>query len=282
MIATPLSTAVSTYSEFIWWWLHHSDDESRVATMLGSYYDESAIDGSGPVSVVGGLGLLHPNYTWLGIEWKECLAKNEIKQGYLHMKDFGEHGSLHDYPTAKRHKLFAGLTKIINEHKQFSIGSTLSPDGYRNNFSFMSKKGPVGSRRLSIHSLCFLHAAVAQAYWAEAARYESDIPFMLDEGCPDRTDVDIAHKYLREEFPADGPPFLTRAGGLTWEDDKKFPSLQAADVISWTVRRKAANKEFDFGYEPLIEILDEFHYPADFDEGAMKKIAMRVRTKFGI
>jgi hypothetical protein len=282
MATVPLSTTASTYPEFIWWWLHHSDDESRVATMLGSYYDESAVDGSGPVSAIGGLGLLHSNYTWLEIEWNECLAKNEIKQGYLHMKDFGEHGLLSDYPSAKRHKLFLGLTKIINEHKQFSIGSTLSPGEYQNHFSFMSKKGPAASRRLSIHSMCFLHAAVTQNGWADAARYESDIPFMLDEGCPDWADVKIAHRYLREEYPADEAPFPNRAGGLTWENDKKFPSLQAADVIAWTVRRKAANGQFNFGYEPLIEILDEFHYPAHFDEGAMKKITTHVRTKFGI
>jgi len=249
--------------------------------MLGSYYDESAVDGSGPVSAIGGLGLLHPNYTWLGIEWNECLEKNDIGQGYLHMKDFGEHGCLHDYPTTKRRKLFLGLTKIINEHKQFSIGSTLSPEEYRIHFSFMSKKGPPGGRRLSIHSMCFLHAAVAQSGWAEAAGYKLDIPFMLDEGCPDRTDVDIAHRYLREQYPAEAA-YPNRAGGLTWEDDKKFPSLQAADVIAWTVRRKAAGAGFDFGYEPLLEILDEFHYPAIFNDGTMKKIAMHVRTKFEI
>ena len=134
-------------------------------------------------------------------------------------------------------------SRQTNSNKDFSVGSSLTPEQYRNQFSFLRKKrrgGRVEDEGLSIHTACFLQAAVCQAKWAEGQGYSYDIPFMSDEGCPDRKDIETAHDFLVRLFPDYLPPFPTHAGELTWGDDKKVPALQAADVVAWAVRRKAA------------------------------------------
>jgi Protein of unknown function (DUF3800) len=293
MTASVLSTDTALiYSEFIWWRLHHSDDRERLAMMLGSYYDESAVDGSGPVSAVGGLLLKHANYTWLGIEWNEAVSRSGIAQSFVHMKDFGEHGGLAAFPISRKRDLMAVLAKIINEHKYISIGSTLTPEEYTRQHSFL-KKAKKGRKykeeedeRPSIHSMCFLQAAIVQGKMAEAVEYGYDIPFMLDEGCPDRECIDRAHYDLKNYFPGRyrqeyGFPPKTHAGGLTWEDDKQLPALQAADVIVWAVRRKAANLPFNDGTEPLEEILSAHHVDQHYPEAWMVEACANLRARLG-
>jgi hypothetical protein len=266
-------------------WIEHSDDESRLALMLGSYYDESAVDGGGPVSCIGGLLLNHRGYTWLEIEWNNAVSESGIGKPYIHMKDFGEHGELANFPVASRERLFSRLSKIINSNKDFSVGSSLTPEEYKAQFFALTKRTrrkKDGDQRMSIHSACFLQAVVCQAKWAEAQGYTYDIPFMLDAGCPDRRDIDLAHAFLVNEFSAYQPPFPTHVGGLTWEDDKNFPQLQAADVVAWAVRRKASKSPFNRGYGPLLDILDEErHIDSHFKKEWMEEVSTALHAKLG-
>jgi hypothetical protein len=245
-----------------------------MAAMLRSYFDESAVDGGGPISAVGGLLLNGSQYKWLESDWNQAIADSGIGKALIHMKDFGDHGDLASFPIDEKRALLTNLARIINNRKRISIGSTLTPDQYRNHFSFLHKK-----EGLSIHTSCFLLAAVCQGKWCEEIGYVGDIPFMLDQGCPDRKDIEIAHAYLTNEFPAYQPDFPSHAGGLTWENDEKFPSLQAADVVAWAVRRKAAEMPFNKGTEPLLEIFDNTHFDAHFEKDWMAEIESGLRTR---
>jgi hypothetical protein len=252
MTSSVLSTRSATdYQEFMWWWLHHSDDPERLACMLGSYFDESAIDGSGPASAVGGLILDRHSYGNLAIDWEVALEVNKLPKKYIHMKDFGQHGELASFPVDKQRALFFDLATVINEHKYYSVGSTLTPSEFKRHQPKLPKK-----HQMTIHGTCFVQAAMIQARIAEHDRYPHDIPFMLDRGCPDRKDVDTAHTFLSGGFPDFLSGFPSHAGGLTWENDEKFAALQAADVIAWAVRRRAAGESFGWHYEPLLAIIN--------------------------
>lgn len=245
-----------TYREFAWWWLHHSDSPERVAAMFGSYFDESAVDGSGPVSAIGGLMLDGGQWFDLSREWDRALASRNFPKKFVHMKDFQQHGELANYDVEEKRKLFQKLAWIINDNKNLSIGCTLSPEDYKTLLPAVLGKNGKPKREITIHGVCFLMAATAQAKWANGQKYEHDIPFMLDGGCPDRADIDNAHVFFCKDFPRLRPDVITHAGGLTWGDDTKFPALQAADVIAWAVRRKTAGMQFSNGTEPLEEVID--------------------------
>lgn len=259
--------------------------------MYGSYYDESAVDGGGPVSAVGGLWLDHGQYTWLGVDWDKAVSSGGTGKAFVHMKDFGDHGDLCDFPIDKKRVLLDRLAMVINEHKGLSIGSTLTPEQYKDEFSFLRKATKRDKRRgdpgemLSIHATCFLQAAATQGRIAERIGYKYDIPFMLDQGCPDRPDIDRAHIFFKDEFPdlymPDEPRIVTHAGGLTWEDDTRFPALQAADVIAWAVRRKAANLPFDRGTEALESILEVRHADQHYGDEFLRDAAKILRSQIG-
>jgi hypothetical protein len=276
----------SACSEFISLWPHHSGDPERIAVMLGSYYDESAVDGSGPVSAIGGLVLDYKQYSDIGLEWNRALARHDFPQSYIHMKDFGDDNPLANYPHDLKRMLLTDLAWIIEDNKFFSVESTLTPSQYKEHFGFL-KKARIGKKykededeRLSIHSACFMQAAVLHDKWAEECGYEPEIPFMLDEGCPDRDDIDRVHTDLRFNL-LDRPVVLKHLGGIMWQDDKKIPALQAADVIAWAVRRKAAHMDFDKGTEPLTRIFEKLHMPSHFEGEWMKESASRVRGRLG-
>ena len=79
--------------------------------MLRSYYDESAVDGAGPVSCVGGLLLNHRGDTWLEFEWNEAISGSGIRKDFIHMKDFGEDGELAAFPIESKERLLVKLVK---------------------------------------------------------------------------------------------------------------------------------------------------------------------------
>ncbi len=83
--------------------------------MLGSYFDESSVDGSGPVSVVGGLLIDHANYSWLDIDWSKAVYRSNIGKDYIHMLDFGAHGDLASFPLDQKRALLTDLAAIINK-----------------------------------------------------------------------------------------------------------------------------------------------------------------------
>lgn len=260
------------YRKFIWSWIHrHSDDPGRFAVMIGSYYDESSVDGSGPIAAVGGVLMLHRDATWLEIEWFKILLRfpwllrSDSGKPYLHMKDFGQHEPLGHIHIDERRKLFAELTPLINQAKYYSIGASLRPDEYRD----YSKRIPKRSK-LTIHTVCFILAATAQAAILRSAKYDANVPFVLDNGIAEREHdaLTLAHRFITRKIPdwQPAPGHNYKAGGLDWEDDKEFPWLQVADVVAWAVRRDKSGSPFENGgYEPLREILNVKHKPAHIE-----------------
>jgi hypothetical protein len=283
MTASVLSTDTApAYSEFIWWWLHQSDDPERMAAVIGSYYDESSVDGGGPVSAVGGVVVRHRDATWLGIEWYKILDKfpellrSDSDRPYVHMKEFGKDEALADLPVDSKRELFRQLTPLINEFKYQSIGATLTPQEYRDHFNFLPKQ-----ERVTIHTSCFVLVATVQAKLMKAGKYDYKVPFMLDRGIPQKESdaLDVAHKFITGCLPDYQPEHDYQAGGLTWEDDKEIPCLQVADIVAWTVRRDRAKLPFDKGVESLRDILTVKHSPAHYEDSWMADIATDLRAR---
>ena len=244
--------------------------------MVTCYLDESAVNrgSSSPVAVVAGLLLDHEHLLWMDLAWSKAIEKHLPGRLFIHMKDFGCDGELSDLDPDVRSALFKDLVKIIRGHKFVSIEATLSHAQYQAHFSFLNKK-----ENRSIHGVCFMATAVYIRKWSVAHGCAYDIPYMLDDGCPDRKDIDETHAYMVNEFSKryDDLSF----GALAWGDDEKIPALQAADVIAWTVRRKKSGDRFLAGFEPLEELFDEHHLEQHFEETWMEEIASSLKAKLG-
>jgi hypothetical protein len=62
-------------------------------------------------------------------------------------------------------------------------------------------------------------------------------------------------------------------GTIGFDSDDDISALQAADVVSWSVRRKLAS-ELKSGFEPLAELfIGGYHLEIEYKEDTMKMIA---------
>jgi hypothetical protein len=189
------------------------------------------------------------------------------------MKDFGAHGELAHLSPQARNDLFRDLVRVILRHKFISIAGKLTHAQFEAHFSFLSEK-----ENQTIHGACFLVTAVAMTKWADMNGCKYEIPFLLDDGCPDRKDVDKAHDFMVNHFQKTYPSHF---GPLEWGDDEKIVALQAADVIAWATRRRSANEIFANGFEPLMDLFDGHHLEHEYEDAWMAEVATAMRVKLG-
>jgi hypothetical protein len=265
MIAS--ATEASTYAEGVWWALHHSNDINRRACVLTCYVDESGTDSNSTVAVVGGLILTMKQFFWLDEEWRKCLDLHNIPWP-LHMKEFGSHGKLQGVRSEARRDLFTDLAGIINDNKTMSVASTLGSEQYRRAFD--------GVTGLSMYGASFVQLAMINGTGARMGDYRDPIAYLLDTGNPYKHDAVDAHSFL----VGDEDKYPLNMGTLAFDSDNKLSALQAADVVSWSVRRKLAS-ELKSGFEPLAELFDSSHIEVAYEEEWMLGVAAALRGKMG-
>jgi len=257
--------------EIAWWSLTHSKEKHREVLVVECYLDESGTDDLSPTAVVGGLLLRQDAFFWLDVEWRKVLLKHGINPP-IHMKEFGPHGEFKDISHQARRALFTDLVRIINEHKSMSISATLTTEQYNRIFSgiFDTRKS------MSVYASCFVLLAVLNGKCAEAENYKYDIPFVVDDNNPYKHHILDAHSVVKE-FQKQVP---LNAGQLSFATDTDLCAIQAADVVSWTVRKSIVGT-FKHGFEPLPALLDEKHESQPFEEGWMIEVANALRNKYG-
>lgn len=251
----------------LWWSLHHSNDADRMAVVIDCYLDESGTDDQSPTAVVGGLLLQRDSFFCLDIEWKKALERHGINPP-LHMKEFGPHGKFKNIPHDTRRLLFSDLVKIINEHKTGTIAATLTTAQYDRHFSGLFRRKDMG-----VYGFCFILLVMIQAKSAQEGGITERIPFVMDIGNPYRHHVLEAHasiEYVQKS------QFLN-AGSLTFDCDTNLRALQAADLVSWSVRRKLTGA-FVHGFEPLPEVFASPHIEQPYEEEWLKTMADNLRA----
>jgi hypothetical protein len=224
----------------------HSSEKEVAAVRL--YLDESGTrDPNTPQAVVGGMLINYSHFLHFEESWDELLAEFEIKPP-LHVKEFTPHGRFaHINPETRRY-LFAKVVELIDSHKIASLAATLTNAEYE---QYVAKEI---RDRFSVYAMCFNLVVMMNHKLAEG-RYVGRIPFILDSGNPYAEHVRGAHagalECQREQF--------LHVGGLFFEDDANLGVLQAADIIAWGVRRRASNRHFPNGLEPIACIFDSGH-----------------------
>jgi hypothetical protein len=205
------------------------------------YLDESGTDDLSPTAVVGGVIMNEPQFVSFDKVWSLLLSKHDVP--FVHMNEFGKHGKLGHLTIEQRRALFADLVPAINDHKLFSVVSTLTTAEYDNHLSSLFDRKTMG-----VYGTCFILCAVSIHKLAEQQKHSDKIAYLLDGGNSYRHHVLEAHKTMR-----DWEHFL-HVGSIGFGDDEEIMALQSADMISWSARRKITG-HFPAGFEQLADLV---------------------------
>jgi hypothetical protein len=213
------------------------------------------------MAVVGGLLLRPEDFFWLDVEWRRVQSKHGIMYP-VHMREFTPNGVFRGISAAERRRLFVDLVRIINEHKLASVAATLVTATYRRVFN--------GITNLSMYGACFAQLALMNDVEARLNDYHEPIPYVLDDGNP----------YKKDIIEARGTLALPSLETIEFCSDASLCALQAADVVSWSVRRKLAGR-FLSEFEPLLGLFDKHHLDLDYGEEWMVGVADSNRKAAG-
>lgn len=228
---------------------------------LTFYADESGTDSDSPIAVVGGLLLRPEDFCWLDLEWKRAQSKPGITEP-IHMKEFGPHGVFKEISVDAKRRLFADLVCIINEHKLASVAATLVTETYRKVFA--------GTTKLSMYGACFAQLAIMNDVESRLNDYHEPISYVLDDG----------NSYKKDIIEAKSALALPSLKTIVFSSDRSLCALQAADVVTWSVRRQLAGY-FPSGFEPLQGLFDKHHLDLDYRDEWMAGVADSIRKAAG-
>ena len=176
------------------------------------------------------------------------------------MREFTPHGKFASLDVFARRKLFRDLVSIVNEHKIFSIAAVLATQPYRRIFAGVSK--------MSMYAACFGQAVMMNDILAPKSGYHSSISYVLDDGNRYKQDIRDADAVLRSHGVN-----IRKVG---FEPDDSNSALQAADMVSWTVRRSVSGK-LPSGFEPLPDLFDQHHTEVPYEEEWMQSLPGKLR-----
>jgi Protein of unknown function (DUF3800) len=227
--------------------------------MVSCYLDESGTDSDLPTAVVGGLILTPADFFWLDIDWTNAANRYNISPP-IHMRELTPHGKFASVDASVRRKLYTDLVQIVNEHKRFSIGAVLATEPYRRIFAGVSK--------MSVYAACFGLAVMMNDILAPKSGYDSSISYVLDDGNRYKQDIRDVDAGLRCHGVN-----IRKVG---FEVDDSNSALQAADMVSWAVRRFLSGK-LPSGFEPLSDLFDQHHTEVPYEEEWMQSVADKLR-----
>lgn len=245
--------------------MHKSKDPDKQIAAVNLYLDESGgQDPNTPVAVVAGILINRSHYQPFEDSWEEMLQRYGMEPP-LHMKEFGRpHGRFAVMTDVDRHELFAEATELINAHKIASIAAKIT------NAEYEAHVPQEVRDKFSAYGMCFNLAAVMNHQLAEHNSYKEKIAFFLDIGNPYASHVVKAHAAM---YQTQQEHFL-HVGPLSFDDDKDFGVLQAADVIAWGTRRRASGIALDYPFNPIMGIFgEEHHAEASWESHLLKGLA---------
>jgi hypothetical protein len=223
--------------------------------------EANGTDSDSPIAVVGGLLLRFKDFTWLDVEWRKVQSKHGITHP-IHMREFGPDGDFAETSADARRRLFADLVSVINEHKVASVAVTLDAEKYRRVFT--------GITNLSMYGACFAQLAIINDVYARKNDYHEPIPYVLNDGNSGKSHIAEAKRALA----------LPSVKTIEFCSDTFLCALQAADVVSWSVRRRLAG-QFPSGLEPLQGLFNEHHLDLEYNEELMVGVADSIRNAGG-
>jgi hypothetical protein len=240
---------LQSYRKEVWLLLHKKDTAEMETAAVRLYMDESGgTDPNTPHAVVGAFLIQRSRFLTFEGRWERMLARHGINPP-LHMKEFGRpHGRFASMPDECRNELMIDAVSLIETYKVGSLSVSLS------NQDFERLVTEEVRNLFGVYAMCFMWAALLTHVLAKRAKFMHRIPYILDSGNPHASHVRAAHASMM--YMQKLGTFLN-VGGLLFEDDELFGSLQAADVIAWGARKRAGGISIPYPFDPINQIFDD-------------------------
>ena len=94
------------------------------------------------------------------------------------------------------------------------------------------------------------------------------LSFTLDDGNNYKQQIVESKPVILKAFP--------RVSRICFQSDDDGTALQAADVLSWAVRRNLS-ATFAHGFEPLKDLFDQHHLNLEYKDEWMKGVADKIK-----
>jgi hypothetical protein len=238
------------YIDDLWFLLHHSEADERLMLMgLTAYLDDSEAGDSASIVTIGGPLFSRIQHKEFSARWGATLLKYRIPQPF-HMTNFVRpHGThIGMFPEMKL-ALFRDLARLINSHKYYSLSISVAQADFRNLLSPEVCKAVIGPYALAFWCAVLLNRGV------ERIRNDGNtVSFLVDEGCAHPDQLRTTYGVVRNMEKRFGERYT---GALAFDTDDRVPALQAADLVSWSARRREVFGALRDEYEPLNEVLRE-------------------------
>jgi len=159
------------------------------------------------------------------------------------------HGKHIGIPIEMKVSLFRDVTALINRHKLYSISVGVQNEEYFEAMPEEARKDLISPYAFAFYCAVLTNKGVVKRSQSGLVR----IAYLIDKGCAHRDHLEQAHTHaqiLEKEHQE------KHIGAIAFDSDDYVPVLQAADVISWAVRRKQAYGILSDEFEPLNEVIE--------------------------
>ena len=226
--------------------LHSSDKPSNRVTFAATcYLDGSSLETK--AAILAGCVLDRNSFIRLERRWSKLLSDFRIDS--LHMTDFVRpHGRYIGMHREMKLALFADVVRIINTRKSYSIAVDVALDSYGRIFP------PKFRRLLSPHTIAFIGVSQYNLKLAKDNKYPDQMSYVIDEGSAFPDQVLLGHRITSVVEKLNGQAFT---GRIAFENDANNSAVQVADVVAWSVQRRASEAGLKNEFAPLAGIFRE-------------------------
>jgi hypothetical protein len=167
------------------------------------------------------------------------------------MSDFVNMGKYAGLLPEFKRALFRDVSRLINEHKLYSISIAVLQADFKNELSEDLRKNLLGPYAFAFFALVAANQTLSEKLTTGPLK----IAYLVDKGFGYYEQLKEAHTVVTNlEFKAGG---FHHTGTLDFDTDDHVPALQAADAVAWASRKKELTGMLPEGFEPLDELLRE-------------------------
>ncbi len=198
------------------------------------YIDESGTHEFGVTILGGWVGRLG-QWATFDPKWSKLLKRNGLT--YFHSKEMrGTKGEFKNWKRERKFEFTQSAANLALKNLEFGFTISVADDAYRDHYiaDFRPREIPLDSR----YGICFRHCLSLIPGFAKDAfgDRELNINFVLESGAKgSRDSLRIFDKVKRQQLPnAEEQEIVKMLGTIAFDDKKKWPGLQVADVNAYS------------------------------------------------
>ncbi len=196
--------------------------DGYLLALVEAYFDESGSHEGSPVLCVAGYLFERDAAKNLSEEWHTVLEPKGLT--HFHMIDCA-HGveEFAELSLDERIDIQTQLIKIIKKYHTRRIVSLMVPDDYQDLMPFHGNMG-------SDYNYCLWNCLEGVRLWVDEAQFDGDIAYFFESGHASQSE---ANRIMEFAFANEGSRRPFRYMSHAFVDKKKFPPVQAADILAW-------------------------------------------------